>query len=335
LRFSTSDGRVSTPFGGMARAIPGTIQAEDFDDGGEAVAYHESTTGNYGGWYRTTDVDIEPASDDGGGYDVGWIAGGEFLAYTVNVAAPGTYSLEARVASLGSGGRFHVEFSPSVGFPVPTLTIPDTGGWQNWTTIATSVNLLAGRYVMRVVFDSAGPGGNVGNVNFLRFTGVNTRSPYLATPAAIPGRVEAEYFDYGGEGVAYHDTTAGNSGGANRSTEDVDIERTSDVDRGSNLGWMSAGEWLTYTVTVAQTGTYTLRARVAAAGAGGAFHVEVGGLDVTDTQWIPNTGGWQIWTDVNVTVSLNAGTQVMRFVADANGPTGVFGNLNYLELTMN
>ncbi|PYJ08700.1 MAG: hypothetical protein DME25_00800, partial [Verrucomicrobia bacterium] len=41
-----------TPFGGTARSLPGTIQAEDFDDGGEGVAYHDVESANYGGRYR-------------------------------------------------------------------------------------------------------------------------------------------------------------------------------------------------------------------------------------------------------------------------------------------
>ncbi len=250
----------------------------------------------------------------------------------MRVAAPGTYAIEARVASSGAGGRLHIELNRR-GSLTGTLTIPDTGGWQNWTTVSTSTYLDAGVYVVLVVFDATGPGGDVGNLDFLRFTAVNTLTPYSGSPAAIPGRIDAEYFDYGGEAVAYHDTTGGNSGGAARSTEDVDIEPTSDLGGGYDVGWMTAGEWLNYTVTVAQPGIYTLRARVAANGAGGAFHVEFGGMAVTDTLWIPNTGGWQVWTDITATVSLSAGTKVMRFVADANGPTGVFGNVNYLALT--
>jgi probable HAF family extracellular repeat protein len=65
-----------TPFGGSAWPIPGTIQAENFDDGGEGVAYHDTSTGNKGGAYRSTDVDIEATSDAGGGHDVGWMAAG-------------------------------------------------------------------------------------------------------------------------------------------------------------------------------------------------------------------------------------------------------------------
>jgi hypothetical protein len=47
---------------------------------------------------------------------------------------------------------------------------------------------------------------------------------------------------------------------------------------------------------------------------------------------IPNTGGWQNWT-TTATASVPAGQQVLRIVLDANGATGVFGNLNWLELT--
>src|SRR5437667_10691797 len=95
---------------------------------------------------------------------------------------------------------------------------------------------------------------------------------------------------------------------------------------------MAAGEWLTYTESVAQRGTYTLTTRVAANGTGGTFHVEFGGVDKTGPLTIPNTGGWQAWTDVSVTVSLTGGVQPMRIVEDANGPTGVFGNINYVQL---
>ena len=66
--------------------------------------------------------------------------------------------------------RFHIELNRAGGYPTGTLTIPDTGGWQTWTTMSTSVYLSPGIYVMRVVFDAAGPGGDVGNLNFLRFT---------------------------------------------------------------------------------------------------------------------------------------------------------------------
>src|SRR5262249_14275815 len=97
-----------SPFHGAPVTLPARIEAEDFDSGGEGVAYHDSSGGNNGGAYRQTDVDIEPSSN--GGYDVGWITPGEWLNYTVNVPSPGAYTVWLRVASPG-GASFHVGFN--------------------------------------------------------------------------------------------------------------------------------------------------------------------------------------------------------------------------------
>ena len=98
-------------------------------------------------------MDVEAASE--GAYDIGWISAGEWLAYSVKVAAGGSYLLEARVASLGQGGTFHIE---SAGTNLTgALTIPNSGGWQAWTTVSKLVSLAAGPQVLKVVFDTAGP----------------------------------------------------------------------------------------------------------------------------------------------------------------------------------
>ena len=61
-----------TSYSGRPIAIPGIIEAENFDNGGEGSAYHDTTAGNATGQYRATDVDIDITSDVGGGYSVGW-----------------------------------------------------------------------------------------------------------------------------------------------------------------------------------------------------------------------------------------------------------------------
>src|SRR5262252_5041292 len=94
---TNTSGNAVTPFSGTPVALPGLVLAANFDNGGEGVAYHDTTGGNAGGAYRATGVDIEPASD--GGYDVGWIAAGEWLNYTVNVGSAGAYVVQLRVAS--------------------------------------------------------------------------------------------------------------------------------------------------------------------------------------------------------------------------------------------
>jgi hypothetical protein len=158
-----------TPFGGSPAIIPGQIEAENFDDGGEGVAYHDSKTGNQGGWYRQTDVDIESTSDTGGGFSIGYATPGEWLVYSVAVNASGNYTLQVRVASLTGDGTFHVEVD---GVNVTgTIATPNTGGWQVWQSVTRSgIALTAGAHRLRIVFDTAGAIGYVGNINYLKWT---------------------------------------------------------------------------------------------------------------------------------------------------------------------
>src|SRR5262245_25991576 len=76
-----------------ALALPGVIEAENFDNGGAGISYADTTLDNSGGQYRATGVDIEATADAGGGYSVGWAFAGEWLEYTVNVGAAGTYDI--------------------------------------------------------------------------------------------------------------------------------------------------------------------------------------------------------------------------------------------------
>ncbi|HUK34875.1 MAG TPA: carbohydrate-binding protein, partial [Vicinamibacterales bacterium] len=216
----------TTPYGGTPLALPGTIQAANFDNGGEGVAYYDTTSGNTGGAYRPTDVDLQPSSE--GGYNIGWIAAGEWVNYTVSVPAAGSYTATLRVASPGGGGSLHIGFNgPSSVWK--TVAIPETGDWQAWTSVAVPVTLGAGVQQMTLLFDTAG--FNVSAIVVAagsQSSGASSGlSPYTGTPVSLPGVVLAANFDNGGEGVAYHDTTAGNSGGAYRAT-DVDIEPASD-----------------------------------------------------------------------------------------------------------
>jgi hypothetical protein len=326
----------STPFAGAPVVLPGIIQAEDFDHGGSGVAYHDTTPGNSGGQYRQTDVDIEVTSDAGGGHNVGWMAGGEWLRYTVDVAAAGTDTIEVRVAATTAGGTFHVA-SNGIDLTGP-MTFPATGGWQVWTTVTMQVSLTAGPQVWTLTIDGAGPGGVVGNINYIRVSPASGGSsggstPFSGTPAALPGTIQAEDYDRGGQHVAYFDHSTGNQGGSYRS-DDVDIAPAHDVGGGYTLGWVGAGEWLNYTVQVATAGVYDIEVRVASAAAGGTFRITVDGVDRTGPLTVPSTGGWHTWTTIRRSgVTLASGTQVWRLVMDTNGPsTGAVGNINYIRV---
>lgn len=153
------------------------------------------------------------------------------------------------------------------------------------------------------------------------------QDPYSGTPVALPARIEAEDFDLGGTQVAYEDADAGNTGGVYRTDENVDIEACSDTGGGYNVGWTAADEWLEYTIVAPYAGPYTLTARVASLSGGGLFRVEFGGQDKTGSIAVNATTGWQTWTTLERTVTLEAGTQVMRVAIEAAG-----FNLNWIEL---
>lgn len=187
-----------TPYPGPGRhAIPGTIQAENFDNGGEGVSYHDNDVANTGGQYRTTGVDIETCSE--GGFNVGWMRTGEWLEYSVTVNTAGTYTLQARVATGLSGRTFHVEMD---GVNVSgTITAPNTGGWQTWQTVSiTTTALTTGNKIMRIVVDSDDL--NLNSVTFA--TGGGGTTTYR-----IKNRWQNTYLYDAGDRVRYNATASG------------------------------------------------------------------------------------------------------------------------------
>ncbi len=156
-------------------------------------------------------------------------------------------------------------------------------------------------------------------------------TPYGGTRWAVPGTIQLENYDNGGAGVAYHDTTAGNSGGAYRG-DSVDIEGA--TEGGANVGWTQAGEWLNYSINVPTAGTYTINVRVASNGGGGSFHFNLDQVNISGALTVPNTGGWQNWTTVTKTgVAFSAGTHLLGLAMDSNGATGSVGNFNWVEIS--
>ena len=330
----------STPYGGSAVGVPGTFEAENFDLGGQNVAYYDTAVGNSGGAYRSEDVDIQSTSDVSGLFNVGWTKAGEWLQYTVNVGASASYRIEARVANSGAGGRFHVNVDGVD--RTGAVTVPNTGGWQSWQTISSvAIPLNAGQRVIRVVFDAVSSTGSVANINWFRIVPADGSTPttppptptspaYGGTPTALAGVLQAEHFDVGAQGVAYYDASAGNSGGVFRTDTNVDIG--ADPATGDFfVGWARVGEWLRYTVNVTESRTYRVGARLANLGSGATFRVEVDGVDRTGAITVPNTGGWDAWQNVNLgNIVLTQGSHVIRVVMlTRNVENSSVGNFDY------
>ncbi|MFN0157698.1 MAG: carbohydrate-binding protein [Bacteroidota bacterium] len=189
-----------TPFLGSPFAIPGTVQAEDFDNGGEEIAFSDTDPSNQGGVYRATGVDLQATTDVGGGYNIAWVRGDEWLEYTVDIAQSGAYIIDTRVASTSGGGTIHIEFN-GVDKTGP-IAIPATGGWQSWQTISKSgIELDSGRQVMRIVAENIGSVTSKGNINFV--------SIISDDPVPVTNLINNPSFESGTSGWTFHTDRTG------------------------------------------------------------------------------------------------------------------------------
>lgn len=164
------------PFRGAPAPIPGRIQAEEYDLGGQQMAYYDTTAGNDKGLFRNDDVDLRLAE---GGFSVGGIRAGEWLEYTVTVQTTGTYDLRLRVARQPTGSST-VRLSLAGG-AIATASVPSTGSWSTWTTVVVpGVNLTAGNgKILRLAFDQ----GHL-DLNWFEFALVTVDEPE-PVPVAI------------------------------------------------------------------------------------------------------------------------------------------------------
>lgn len=241
-------------------------------------------------------VQVEPTTDANGGSNVGYIDTGDWMTYDIDVPTAGRYKVQYRVASATGGGR--IQFEKGGGGTVyGMLEFPATGDWQRWTTVSHEVTLPAGKQTVAV---RAHAGGF--NLNWLEI------SP-LSQPDSPAITLQAEAYDY---------------------MSGVQTEPTSDAGGGLNVGYLDAGDWMSYpAVNIASAGTYTVEYRVASLNGGGnlAFE-EAGGQVVYGSISVPSTGGWQNWTTIKHTVQLPAGSR--RFgLAVRNGAF----NLNWFRIS--
>jgi len=118
-----------TPFGGTPRTIPGKIQIEDYDEGGQNVAYWDDDDTNNGGYRpdEAVDVHVDIYDTQDGTYQLGWFHDGEWLKYTVNVTE-GTYDIIVRVATPNDGTALKVFLEDSLLAYIP---IQNTGSYDN------------------------------------------------------------------------------------------------------------------------------------------------------------------------------------------------------------
>jgi delta endotoxin len=194
------------------------------------------------------------------------------------------------------------------------------------------------------------------------YQSIDSGKPWHDKIQQIPGRIECEYYNEGGEGVAYHDSDSINNGSGKlnpangtflnefRMKEGVDISYTKSGNIDDNqynkvprdmgklyIGWTVPGEWIKYTVNVNESATYNVGLMYTSNGDGLiSFDLDgkeiAGGLKIASTHDDRDTVKWRQWhhwnkTDILTTIKLKRGIHVLTIHIVANGNM----NLDYLE----
>lgn len=237
---------------------------------------------------------LETTSDKGGGQNVSYISNGNWLRFD-DITLGDNALLNFRVArNTGTdAGHIEVRQGSTTGTLLAQIDVPETGGWQAWETISIPVAPVIGQQDIYLVFveTSTSNNGTLFNLNW-----------WSKTPM-----VEAEDFD-DAQGERFEDTE--------------------DIGGGQNLGWISDGEWIEYTINPQVAGLHKLSFRVASDNSDGSINIVSGGQTIGSLK-IDGTGGWQTWETVSTYVELPAsGPQTLRleFVI----PSNLF-NLNWLS----
>ncbi|MEO6668663.1 MAG: cellulase family glycosylhydrolase [Ferruginibacter sp.] len=157
------------------------IFASDYDMGKSGIAYHDvdsadywvstttKTKWNQGGKYRNDGVDIEACSDARtNGYNIGWIADGEWLQYSLYASTDITYDINIRSSSQNNSGEIKLLLNDLPASAVTTLSV--TGDHQKWQTNAIrAVKFTKGWNRLKVL---AVKGGF--NLNYFQFIPVDS-----------------------------------------------------------------------------------------------------------------------------------------------------------------
>ena len=156
------------PYNGVAQEIPGKVEVENYDEGEEGFAYHDSDEKDEGSNYRADGVDIEEMPD-GKGYALGHCAVGEWLEYTIDAQYTDKYTWTANVSSGLESGAFKLYIDNE---PVTNnISIPKTGDnkWDTYKTIeGNELSITEGKHILKLEITGA-----YGNIDYLEFKAVS------------------------------------------------------------------------------------------------------------------------------------------------------------------
>ncbi|WP_110664702.1 carbohydrate-binding protein [Salinicola halophilus] len=301
-----------------------TVEAARFDEGAPYLTYRDSSEAQLGSDFRDTGVDIR-----GDGDAIGWVENGEWVEYTIDVEEAGVYDLtflSALGSQSGAARTITASFDSGAGvYEHATVAVGFSGGWSTFLpTEKQGVLLEAGEQVLRVTFN----GGAQNLESFSLTPAVQTAFNESGTPWTVDGEftLAAALYDAGGAEVAYHDSSEVQLGTDFRG-EGVDIRGNGDA-----IGYIENGEWVEYTLDVAEAGTYALSFSAATRFSDRSVtaSVERDGevYESAEAQPVINSGDWNTYrANDGIELDLAAGEQTLRLTF--NG-----GSMNVSEFTL-
>ncbi|MEZ0109452.1 hypothetical protein ABH920_003466 [Catenulispora sp. EB89] len=169
LTVAVGGGTATGPGGGGPSQSSSSSSPSSGGGGGSVSAYSTIQAVSYNSHNGTQN---EATSDSGGGQDVGWIANGDWLAYSnVDFGSAGATQFKARVASgaaSGVSGLVQVALDSPTAAPIGSFALGNTGGWQSWETVPANIGRVTGVHTVYLVFSSGQPADFV-NVHWFTF----------------------------------------------------------------------------------------------------------------------------------------------------------------------
>jgi hypothetical protein len=145
--------------------------------------------------------------------------------------------------------------------------------------------------------------------------------PYYGKPFLIKGAVGAAsdpiycaYYDFGGEGIAFHDDTHKDGDGGWRTSDYVDV--SGDYSPRSVVGWTGSGEWLTYSIYVEETGNYSMNTMIGGGGDGGTYSVFIDGVRYNQTPYPVTRTDYRLQIDNIHNIQLTKGYHILKMYWD-------------------
>jgi hypothetical protein len=297
---TSGGGGTEGPYPSAPAAIPGTVLAENYDTGGQGVAYNVTSINGSDNAYRSDGVDLEATSATGGGNDLGWTATGQWFKYTVNVATAGTYKVTFEVAAESAiADAFHISNSAGANLS-GSVAVPDTGAWQTWTTVTATVTLPAG--VQTLTFDQDAAGWNIYSAVFASTNSTQTAVVLINCGGGASGSWVADT-DFTG-GTAVTSTNAITTSGVTNPAPQAVYQSNRYNAPAYTIGGLTAGT--SYTVRLHLAETYWT------ASGKREFDVSINGAQVlTNFDIFATAGGENIANVQQFTATANSSGQIV------------------------